>query len=87
MAHRSEYDKYYSAMTLVGCLLVIVNLYYYVHPLLSRVGLTAEIADLIVGKLRSGGVFVMPYRTKLLGMALISAGLITQTGKEPESVG
>ena len=81
MAHRSEYDKYYSAMTLVGCLLVIVNLYYYVHPLLSRVGLTAEIADLIVGKLRSGGVFVMPYRTKLLGMALISAGLVTQTGK------
>lgn len=81
MAHRSEYDKYYSAMTLVGCLLVIVNLYYYVHPLLNRVGLTAEIADLIVGKLRSGGVFVMPYRTKLLGMALISAGLVTQTGK------
>ena len=81
MAHRSEYDKYYSAMTLVGCLLVIVNLYYYVHPLLSRVGLTAEIADLIVGKLRSGGVFVMPYRTKLLGIALISAGLVTQTGK------
>ena len=81
MAHRSEYDKYYSAMTLVGCLLVIVNLYYYVHPLLSQHGLTAEIADLIVGKLRSGGVFVTPYRTKLLGIGLIAAGLVTQTGK------
>lgn len=81
MAHRSEYDKYYSAMTLVGCLLVIVNLYYYVHPLLSQHGLTAEIADLIVRKLRSGGVFVTPYRTKLIGMALIAAGLVTQTGK------
>lgn len=81
MAHRSEYDKYYSAMTLVGCLLVIVNLYYYVHPLLSQHGLTAEIADLIVNKLRSGGVFVTPYRTKLIGIGLISAGLVTQTGK------
>ena len=81
MAHRSEYDKYYSAMTLVGCLLVIVNLYYYVHPLLGSVGLTTDIADLIVQKLRSGGVFVTPYRTKLLGMGLISAGLVTQTGK------
>ena len=81
MAHRSEYDKYYSAMTLVGCLLVIVNLYYFVHPLLHRYGLTAEIADLIVNKLRTGGVFVTPYRTKLLGMALIAAGLVTQTGK------
>lgn len=81
MAHRSEYDKYYSAMTLVGCLLVLVNLYYYVHPLLSRIGLTAEIADLIVQKLRSGGVFAVPYRTKLLGMGLIAAGLVTQTGK------
>lgn len=81
MAHRSEYDKYYSAMTVVGCLLLIVNLYYYVHPLLSGAGLTAEIADLIVHKLRSGGVFVTPYRTKLLGMGLIAAGLVTQTGK------
>ena len=81
MAHRSEYDKYYSAMTVVGCLLLIVNLYYYVHPLLSGVGLTVEIADLIVHKLRSGGVFVTPYRTKLLGMGLIAAGLVTQTGK------
>ena len=81
MAHRSEYDKYYSAMTLVGCLLVIVNLYYYVHPLLFQHGLTAEIADLIVNKLRSGGVFVTPYRTKLIGMGLIAAGLVTQTGK------
>ena len=44
-------------------------------------GLTAEIADLIVYKLRSGGVFVAPYRTKLLGMGLIAAGLVTQTGK------
>lgn len=68
-------------MTLVGCLLVIVNLYYYVHPLLSQHGLTAEIADLIVNKLRSGGVFVTPYRTKLIGIGLISAGLVTQTGK------
>ena len=81
MAHRSEYDKYYSAMTVVGCLLLIVNLYYYVHPLLSGAGLTVEIADLIVHKLRSGGVFVTPYRTKLLGMGLIAAGLVTQTGK------
>ena len=81
MAPRSEYDKYYSAMTVVGCLLLLVNLYYYVHPLLSSMGLTTEIADLIVYKLRSGGVFVAPYRTKLLGMGLIAAGLVTQTGK------
>ena len=80
MAQRGDYDKYYSAMPLVGCLLVLVNLYYFVYPLLAHYGLTAEIADLIIGKLWSGGVFVTPYRTKLIGMALIAAGLITQTG-------
>ena len=68
-------------MTLVGCLLVMVNLYYFVHPLLAHLGLTAEIADLILAKLLSGGVFVAPYRTKLIGMCLIAAGLVTQTGK------
>ena len=81
MAHRSEYDKYYSAMTLVGCLLVMVNLYYFVYPLLAHYRLTTEIADLIMAKLLSGGVFVTPYRTKLVGMGLIAAGLVTQTGK------
>ena len=60
---------------------MLVNLYYFVHPLLAHYGMTVEIADLIIGKLWSGGVFVTPYRTKVIGMALIAAGLVTQTGK------
>lgn len=81
MARRSEYDKYYSAMVLVGCLLVIVNLYYYLSPLLYALNLKFEIVDIFITKLYNGGVFSTPLTTKLLGCGLISAGLITQTGK------
>ena len=81
MARRSEYDKYYSAMVLVGCLLVIVNLYYYLSPLLYALNLTFKIVDIFITKLYNGGVFSTPLTTKLLGCGLISAGLITQTGK------
>ena len=81
MARRSEYDKYYNAMILVGCLIVIVNLYYYLIPLLIELGFTSEILHSFIGKLHLGGVFSTPLKTKLVGCALISAGLITQTGK------
>ena len=68
-------------MVLVGCLLVIVNLYYYLSPLLYALNLKFEIADVFIVKLHKGGVFKSPLTTKLLGCGLISAGLVTQTGK------
>lgn len=68
-------------MILVGCLLVIANLYYYLHPLIEGAGIGFKLADSIMLKLHKGGVFTTPLKTKLTGLALISAGLVTQTGK------
>lgn len=81
MERRSEYNKYYSTMTLIGGIILLVNVYYYAHPLLKELGLTSQIVDAIFLKLRSGGVFSTPYLTKGLALLLLGLCLITRSGK------
>ena len=81
MERRSEYNKYYSTMTLIGGVILLVNVYYYAHPLLKEFGLTSQVVDVIFLKLRSGGVFVTPSLTKGLALLLLGLCLITRSGK------
>ena len=68
-------------MTLIGGVILLVNVYYYAHPLLKEFGLTSLIVDAIFLKLRSGGVFSTPYITKGLALLLLGLCLITRSGK------
>ena len=68
-------------MTLIGGVILLVNVYYYAHPLLKEFGLTSQIVDAIFLKLRSGGVFSTPYLTKGLALLLLGLCLITRSGK------
>ena len=68
-------------MTLIGGVILLVNVYYYAHPLLKEFGLTSLIVDAIFLKLRSGGVFSTPYLTKGLALLLLGLCLITRSGK------
>ena len=81
MERRSEYNKYYSTMTLIGGVVLLVNVYYYAHPLLKEFGLTSEVVDVIFVKLRMGGVFRTPTITKGLALLLLGLCLITRSGK------
>lgn len=81
MERRSEYNKYYSTMTLIGGVILLVNVYYYAHPLLKELGLTSQVVDVIFMKLRSGGVFKTPTITKSLALLLLGLCLITRSGK------
>lgn len=81
MERRSEYNKYYSTMTLIGGVILLVNVYYYAHPLLRELGFTTQIVDVFFFKLRSGGVFNTHLTSKGLSLLLIGLGLITRSGK------
>lgn len=81
MERRSEYNKYYNTMTLIGGVILLVNVYYYAHPLLKEFHLTAEVVDVIFMKLRSGGIFRTPYITKGLAVLLFGLCLITRSGR------
>ena len=81
MAHKSDFDKFYYFMIVTGVIILLVNLYYYVHPFWRALGWTHEIADGFMLKLRSGGVFSAPWKSKCLAMLLLAASLLTRYGK------
>ena len=81
MAHKSDFDKFYYFMVVAGVVVLLVNLYYYAHPLWSALGVTHEIADSFMLKLRAGGAFDGAWKSKLLAMGLFAATLITRYGK------
>lgn len=81
MAHKSEYDKYYFFMVVAAVFFLLVNLYYYVHPFWRQMGWTHGIADTFVLKLRRGGVYSGPWKTKAIAIVLLAATLVTRYGK------
>ena len=85
MAHKSDFDKFYYFMVVTGVLILVVNLYYYAHPLWRSLGWTHEIADSFIFKLRRGGAFDAAWKTKAVAMALLAATLVTRYGKGKKS--
>jgi len=81
MAHKSDFDKFYYFMVVTGTVVLLVNIYYYAHPLWRSMGWTHEVADSLMLKLRSGGVFVAPWKSKSFGMLLLAASLVTRSGR------
>ena len=81
MAHKSDYDRFYLFMIVSAVFFLLVNLYYYVHPFWKGLGWTHEIADTFIMKLRRGGVFAGPWKTKAVALVLLAASLVTRYGK------
>lgn len=81
MAHKSDFDKFYYFMVVAGVVILLANLYYYAHPLWRSMGWTHEVADSLMLKLRSGGVFSSPWKSKSFGMLLLAATLVTRSGR------
>lgn len=81
MAHKSDFDKFYYFIVVTGVVVLLANLYYYAHPFWKSLGWTHEIADSLMVKLRAGGTFSGPWKTKALAMGLFAISLITRYGK------
>jgi len=81
MAARHEYEKVYTASIVFAALILSVNLYYYCHPLLARMGVTFGSIDYLMLMLRRGGVFSSPVNTKLPVIALMGLCAFVRSGK------
>ena len=84
MADRREYEKYFDYMSIIGLAILVVNLYYYAHPLLRSMGVTVDVIDLLFMKLRDGGIFRSSYLTKFLALLFLSLGVLSK-GKRFDS--
>ena len=81
MAHRQEYEKMYVAAIIFAVIILSGNIYYYCHPLLSAVHLTAGPLDYLMLSLRRGGIFSTPLKTKGAAMLLLMLCSVIRSGK------
>ena len=76
MSGKREYEKHFDYMSLIGLAILVVNLYYYAHPLLRSMGVTVDVIDLLFLKLREGGIFRNSMITKMLAVVFLSLGVL-----------
>jgi len=81
MATRQEYEKVYITSILFAVVILIANLYYFCHPILSVAGLTFAPLDYLMQMLRHGGVFSNPLKTKFFVILLLGLCSVVRSGK------
>ena len=81
MAQRQEYEKMYISAILFAVVILMANLYYYCHPLLRSAGLTAEPLDYLLLKLRQGGIFSNPFKTKGIALLILGTSSVIRSGR------
>ena len=81
MAQKHEYEKMYITAIIFAVVILLANLYYYCHPLLSAAGLAARPLDYLVGGLHRGGIFSTPLKTKGAAMILLALCSVIRSGK------
>ena len=81
MARSQEYDRMYIAAIIFAVVIIAANLYYFCHPLLRTVGLTAEPLDYLMLQFHRGGVFASSLPTKGLAMLVLGLSSVIRSGK------
>ena len=81
MAQRQEYEKMYIAAIIFAVIILLANLYYYCHPLLKAMGLTAEALDYLMRGLNKGDLFSSSLKTKGAAMLILMLCSIIRSGK------
>ena len=81
MAQRQEYERMYIAAMIFAVVILVTNLYYYCHPLLRVMHLTAEPLDYLMQGLRRGGCFSTPLKTKGAAMLILGICSVVRSGK------
>ena len=79
--NKAEYEKYYTMMIVAGSILLLVNLYYFAHPVFANMGLSSLIIRNILRKLAEGGFLRVPLTTKFFGLLLILMACVVRSGK------
>ena len=85
MDRKSDYDKVYLSFIVIGALILLVHLYYYCHPLFRAAGLTSDLIDSSMIRLRHGGMFDCRAKTKGWGLFFILTSLVVRGGKGTEA--
>ena len=72
MLNKNQYEKYFYFGILFGVLILLLNLYYYAHPLWKEAGLSWLMLDNLCISLSRSPLFSHSLNTKISALVLIS---------------
>ena len=81
MLNKNQYEKYFYFGILFGVLLLLLNLYYYAHPLWENSGLSWYVFDNLCRRLSKSPLFSHSLKTKVAALMLISLGMLSKSSK------
>ncbi len=84
MLNKNQYEKYFYFGILFGVLLLLLNLYYYAHPLWKDAGLSWRMLDNLCRSLSQSPLFSHSLKTKIAALMLISLGMLSRSSKARE---
>ena len=84
MLNKNQYEKYFYFGILFGVLLLLLNLYYYAHPLWQESGLSWRVLDNLCVRLARSPLFSNSLKTKFAALMLISLGMLSKSSKARE---
>ena len=84
MLNKNQYEKYFYFGILFGVLLLLLNLYYYAHPLWKNAGLSWLMLDNLCISLSRSPLFSHSLKTKIAALVLISLGMLSKSSKARE---
>ena len=84
MLNKNQYEKYFYFGILVGVLILLLNLYYYAHPLWKEAGLSWHMLDNLCISLSRSPLFSHSLKTKIAALVLISLGMLSRSSKARE---
>ncbi|MBR5300168.1 MAG: type IV secretion system DNA-binding domain-containing protein, partial [Bacteroidales bacterium] len=84
MLNKNQYEKYFYFGILFGVLLLLLNLYYYAHPLWKESGMSWQVLDSLCKRLAKSPLFSHSLKTKVAALMLISLGMLSKSSKARE---
>lgn len=78
---KQEYRKHYINFIIISYVILLINIYYFIHPVFARVGLSHEVVREFLLELRDGGFLKTPFITKVAAFLLMIFSHIIRAGK------
>ena len=85
MLNKNQYEKYFYFGILFGVLMLLLNLYYFAHPLWKRIDMSWVMLDNLCLRFARSPMFVHSFKTKIMAMILMGLGILTRSSKAREA--
>ena len=79
--NKQQYEQYYWGMMVSAYFILMINIYFFAHPLFAEYGITHPAIRTVLLDLRKGGALDVAWKSKAVTYVLIMMSHITRSGK------